>query len=118
MTMFNEFHKIQRSEMAKKAQAHLEQLRIRAGVGKQLEGLANDPQWKLYLDHVNALLEPKKQRLEVLKRQLLDEESPAARREYYRVSGEVEGLTSALSCARVAIESGKEASKELEVTND
>ena len=91
-----------------------EQKVLAKGVGLEMEGLTQEPRWKLYLDAVNLILEKNTAQKQDLERRLLSEEDLKVRRDYQKASGVVEGLTSAIGCAKVLIQQGVLAGKTLE----
>ena len=94
------------------AEAHDQRIMTRV-VGVQMEELMNKPDWKLYLDSVNLILERKTGELKALEAQLLSEEDPKVRKDYTFLKGVVWGLTNAISCGKTVVQNGKMAAKAL-----
>ena len=90
-----------------------EQLTMAKVAGLQIEELTNKPDWKLYLDAVEAIRGPALKNLETLKNQVLDEESTLSRKAYHRAMGYADGLTAALNCAKVILKQGSTAQNKL-----
>lgn len=109
---YQDYYKLKLQQKKTDVEAKEQKVMTRV-VGIQMDELMNKPDWKLYLDSVNLILERKTGELKALEVQLLDKEDPEVRKGYSFLKGVVWGLTSAIDCGRVIVKQGSKAAESL-----
>ena len=115
---FEEIQRLQRPERESARQSHIEQLQARASVGQKISELQADPRWEVLGRHIEALMDQERERRRMTEFHLVNsiltgDAYLTAKVKHAKADGAFHAYNQVMQLAKVLIEQGESALKEL-----